>query len=395
LAAGVDASEARDASFAVDSNVPPPVTVVSENVVGPYETVTLHATQGDSLETWLTTNGFLIPDAMRPVLIAYTNEGFDFIALKLRPGQGVQAMQPVRVITQGADPTLPLRMVAGGVGAQVGITLFVISEGRYHPQNFPDATIDFAQLEWNPITNRSNYAELANAALAAGDARGWLTESAGVVQTQRYVGGIGLADLYFATCKPTSIPSCSLLDAGAPPLDGGASDAALDAGDADASNVDASGNGDASPSTDGGGACSQTLPCDDIDVATVGMHQGSVWVTRLRSNLSVSALAVDLQIEAAPEQTAVPSQHMAAAYSIPEYDPCAPAGQAHPSSGPTGSSGANGSSGSNGCACEAGNEAKAQRRRSTQAGKLGSLVLAAITASLVGISLRSRRRRGG
>ena len=48
-------------------------------------------------------------------------------------------------------------MVAAGVGANVGIQLYVISEGRYHPQNFPDATIDFSQLAWDPSQQRSNY----------------------------------------------------------------------------------------------------------------------------------------------------------------------------------------------------------------------------------------------
>ena len=66
-----------------------------------------------------------------PIIAAYVNEGFDFLALKLQPGQGVQAMRPVRVTTQGAGLTLPLRMVAAGTGATVGITLWVVADGRY------------------------------------------------------------------------------------------------------------------------------------------------------------------------------------------------------------------------------------------------------------------------
>ena len=51
-----------------------------------------------------------------PVIDAYVAEGFNFLALKLVPGQGVDSMRPVRVTTPGAAATLPLRMVAAGTG---------------------------------------------------------------------------------------------------------------------------------------------------------------------------------------------------------------------------------------------------------------------------------------
>ncbi|MDP9149724.1 MAG: DUF2330 domain-containing protein, partial [Myxococcota bacterium] len=101
------------------------VQIISQSVVGPYETVTLRSTDAHALETWLTGNGYALPDSIRPTIDAYVAAAFDFIALRLQPGQGVQSMQPVRVVTQGADATLPLRMVAAGVGAEVGVTLYV------------------------------------------------------------------------------------------------------------------------------------------------------------------------------------------------------------------------------------------------------------------------------
>ena len=157
---------------------PRPVEIVNQQVIGPYETVTLHATDPKALETWLLGHGYAIAPNVQPVIDAYTNEGFDFSALRLAPGQGVRAMRPVRVVTPGADLSLPLRMIAAGVGANVGITLYVISEGRYHPQNFPDATVDDSRLVWDFNQSRSNYQELSLAAMAAADGRGWLTECA-------------------------------------------------------------------------------------------------------------------------------------------------------------------------------------------------------------------------
>ncbi len=153
------------------------VQVVSQEVVGPYDAVTVRSSQGEALGDWLRANGYAIPEAIQPTIDAFTAQGFDFIALRLAPGEGVQAMEPVPGHHLRAPiRTLPLRMVAAGVGANVGIELFVLSEGRYHPQNFPDATIDFTQLEWDPNAGRSNYEELAAAALAASGGTGWLTE---------------------------------------------------------------------------------------------------------------------------------------------------------------------------------------------------------------------------
>jgi hypothetical protein len=198
------------------------VQVISQSVVGPYETVTLRSTDPDALTTWLRSHSFDIPSSIQPTIDAYTHEGFDFIALRLRPTCGERSMQPVRVTWPGADPTLPLRMVAAGVGANVGITLYVISEGRWHPQNFPDALIDDDALRWDRVQNKSNYEELSRELMAQNDGRTWLVEyadrpslysasRAGYAQQPAapYYGGRGaanpgLADAYFGLCRTSS-----------------------------------------------------------------------------------------------------------------------------------------------------------------------------------------------
>jgi hypothetical protein len=137
---------------------PPPVQVIAQEVVGPYETVTVRSDKPKALEDWLHAHGYAVPDAIQPIIAAYTAEKLDFIALRLRPGQGVSAMRPVRIVSPGADPTLPLRMVAAGIGANVAITLYVISEGRYRPSNFPEGQIDDTKLLWDTATSRSRTA---------------------------------------------------------------------------------------------------------------------------------------------------------------------------------------------------------------------------------------------
>jgi hypothetical protein len=151
------------------------VTVVHEGTVGPYETVTLHANQQGALTGWLTDNGYAIDADVQPIIDAYSAEGFDFIALRLLPNQGVQQMRPVRVVMQGAVPTLPLRMVAAGTGANVAITLFVVGEGRWETENFPNAVVNPSDIVWDFSVSRSDYAELRQAVLETNKCRTWLT----------------------------------------------------------------------------------------------------------------------------------------------------------------------------------------------------------------------------
>jgi hypothetical protein len=318
---------------------PPPVDVVGQAVVGPYDTVTLRSTNPNALEDWLTSHGYKLPDAFRPVVKQYVNEGFDFFAMRLRPGQGVSAMQPVRIITPGADVSLPLRSVAAGAGANVAITLFVLGEGRYHPQNFPDGTIDFTKLVWDGSQDRSNYPELATAAMAANGGTSFITEFADHPGVSG--GGNNLAGLYYGECtgpRPDETsPPPSADDAGLadfPDAGVSADDAATDDAGVDEAGADEAGaapDGGTTVSTDAGFAPPPVDPnscaaLDDLVVATQGMTPDDVWLTRLRANLPVGALSTDLKLEASASQTPEDNQHTASTYaSIPATASIAPA----------------------------------------------------------------------
>lgn len=298
------------------------VTVVDQAVVGPYETVTLRANEPGALQKWLVDNGYDIPAIAGPIIESYVAEQFDFIALRLRPGKDVRAMEPIRIVSPGADPSLPLRLMQIGVGAKVGITLWVISEGRYHTANFPDAVVDYTQLVWDQNQKRSNYQELSQAAMASGDGRGFLTEYADqpslevTGQTVRpgMTSNPGLADAYTTSCvNDPSQPTWQEKEAGAP-LD--ASDDA-DAGDPDAAAADDAGDPDAAVAGEGGVALPPPPPpwtprqCDDLAVALTGLHQNDVWITRLRANLPRAALAATLKLEPTATQTRFDNVHYA------------------------------------------------------------------------------------
>jgi MYXO-CTERM domain-containing protein len=313
------------------------VSVVAQSVVGPYETVQLHSTDPNALSTWLSGHGYVIQPDFAPTVSAYVAEGFDFLALKLVPGQGVTSMKPVRVTTHGAGATLPLRMVAAGVGALTPITLWVFGEGRYQPSNFPWFTISESQLVWDFATSSSNYKDLRAAGFAQSSGHAWLMETATPFST--YDLESSLQEL--VSYDPTN-----------------------------------SGYGDAQ----GIGAPAEL----DADLAKLwgSLNQNSMWVSRMYAELSKPALAADLIIGAAPTQTAL-SANLTAQKGLnipacPTYPPCDETG------GAGGGGGAGGTQGS-GSSCTAG---------CAVGGAEGSPEALLAAALLVGLALVRRRRQG-
>ena len=256
------------------------VTVTKEQVVGPYLTVQLHADNGDSLQKWLTDNGFSIPPDIAPVINQYVAEHFDFLALKLIPGAGIQDMRPVRVTTKAANAVLPLRMIAAGTGATVGITLYTIAEGRYEAQNFPNFTIAADELSWDWTNQRSNYAELRATKEAALGGKGWETESASLLLPQTVQSAVTNSGYY------------------------GGGYNYPDSGTDDPEEAAARLNYD--PVKDDQGTITKTaVQVRDEDLAALfyGVPSATSRVTRMRSDLAHAALNADLVMIASANQS--------------------------------------------------------------------------------------------
>jgi hypothetical protein len=322
-------SASENALSAGDSTRGVGVQVLSQGVVGPYDMVTVRSTDPNALYAWLVANQYDIPSNIRPVIDAYVTERFDFIALRLAPGQGVQAMKPVRVITPGAGASLPLRMVAAGVGANVGITLYVISDGRYQAHNFSNGVVDDSKLVWLHAQNQSNYETLAEQVMQSSGGRTWLTEfaqttslygsadellDAGLYQCNPAVTGNGpsyygpqsLAGLYYSACLCQG-PAC--------PQSYGPNDGGTGAGEA--------GPDGAALAPDAGCVPELCPGFDDLTLASSDLDPNNTWVTRMRATVPANVLTEgDLVIEAASSQTPVSNQHKAAVYDDPTYDAC-------------------------------------------------------------------------
>jgi hypothetical protein len=274
----------------------PPVQVLTQANVGPYETVQLHSTDASALDDWLTQNGYDIPAAVQPILDAYASEGFDFLAMKLLPGEGIQAMRPVRVTTAGASLSLPLRMASIGTGAVTGITIWVVAEGRYEPQNFQFFYIPTTQIVWDWSTSSSNYTTLRTQQEAAFNNAAWEIESSidlneQVITNAILSGGQSVGNGLSATTP--SDPAQDYLPIGAGEPDGGGDDAG-DGGYAGDGGDDAG---------DSGYESAEQVRADDIAALFAGMAGPTVRVTRIRSDIAQTAMTKDFILQAASDQS--------------------------------------------------------------------------------------------
>jgi len=264
------------------SSQPPPVTVISQSVVGPYEQVQLHSTDPAALTTWLTDHNFVVPAEVKPIINDYVGEGFDFLALKLVPGKDVSAMRPVRITMPGASPVLPLRMVAAGTGVKTPISLWIMGEGRYEPTNMPDFVIDSPQLTWDWDAMSSNYSVLKSTTFAASQGKAWLVEAAEPFSP------------YFIQDSLTSLAEYD-------PLNSGYAD-------------------------DKGEGAPKAVQ-EDLQALFGTLAMTSVWITRLHGELSREALVADLTLGASLDQTTVnrflqATKTKGTAPTCPVYPPC-------------------------------------------------------------------------
>jgi hypothetical protein len=248
------------------------VNVLKVEVVGPYEMVTLQASTPNALQAWLTDHGFNIPADIAPVIAQYQQEHFNFLALKLLPNKGVKDMRPVRVTTQGANVALPLRMVAAGTGATVGISLWVLGEGRYEPQNFNSFVIATDEIVWDWGQSKSNYADLRTQKQAAGNGRIWEVESSTTLNRTNFEQIVKQGTYNGTGAYPTTDEERAATDY--------------------------------LPAKDQLGNVTQTAAqVRDEDLTTLFSGLATTRVTRLRADLAHAALDTDLVMRAAGDQT--------------------------------------------------------------------------------------------
>jgi hypothetical protein len=273
------------------------VQILRTNTVGPYQTQLIRSSEPGALAEYIAESGQVVPLGFESTLEAYIDEGYDFLAVSLRPAAGVLDMKPIRVVTPGGVPILPIRMLALGAAPVVNVELYVIGETRYGLPELTEVILPPHGLTWDAATQSSNYEALESAALAVNDGLSFFTafssgnpfgiqhaDAEGSVLRFQDSGSstfYTLADLYFAQGRheaPTATPSCPSIAAGF-------------ASDLEVTDVNPPGQGQLDDLLF---ACGPML---DLQQALIGMHPQRTWLTRLDLELRREMLVQDYLVE--------------------------------------------------------------------------------------------------
>ncbi len=117
------------------------VTVEASYTVGEYDIQILSATESGGLATWLTQNGYRIPDGAGPVLESYLRQGVRFFVAKVNLQEqarlGYSYLRPLQVAYETDRFMLPIRLGTVNANGPQELFLFTLTEnGRVETTNY-------------------------------------------------------------------------------------------------------------------------------------------------------------------------------------------------------------------------------------------------------------------
>ncbi len=176
--------------FEEDPNAP---NVLTQDVVGAFEYAVLEGGTVEGVGEWLDENGYARDDDAPKILQAYLDEGFLFVAFKLRPGAGIDQIHPVVLRYQGTEPCIPLRLTRVAAVEDMKVRAFFLGDARVVSTNYRHVELNPLRIDW--LNVGANYDELVSEALdvVGADGRAFVTEYAGTSSVVQREGLRGFA----------------------------------------------------------------------------------------------------------------------------------------------------------------------------------------------------------
>jgi hypothetical protein len=117
------------------------VTVEAQYTVGEYDILILSAKESAGLETWLTENGYRIPNGASSVLHSYLKQNLKFFVAKVNLGEqaklGLTHLRPLQIAFESPKFMLPIRLgTVNADGAQELFIYFLTRQGRVETTNY-------------------------------------------------------------------------------------------------------------------------------------------------------------------------------------------------------------------------------------------------------------------
>jgi len=111
----------------------PSVTVESRQQIGPLDVVTLSSGDPTALLQWLQRNGFTVKPALATAAEPYTDQGWAFVAVRLRPDAAEQALSgvldPLQIHFATPEPVYPMRLSSMASEPET-VRLYLLSDHR-------------------------------------------------------------------------------------------------------------------------------------------------------------------------------------------------------------------------------------------------------------------------
>ena len=154
------------------------VEVFASGEVGPYGFDVVGSEDPDALVSWLRDNSYRVTEAMEPLIDLYVEEQFVFLAMKLRPDQGAQDVEPVKVTYPSSQPMIPLRLTAVAANPNMAVMVWIYADVQAVPVNYGKMEIANEDLVFFGRGGSNNYRQLMSQKANELEGQAFITEYA-------------------------------------------------------------------------------------------------------------------------------------------------------------------------------------------------------------------------
>lgn len=167
-------------SSSAGATASPGVTVIDQQAVGPYDTVTLQAQSSTDLVNWLNANGYDVPAALDPVLSPYVSPDSSFVALKLQKDRDAGDLVPLTLKIPGQTPMIPIQLTSVAATPDMRLRVYLMGDHRAVPESYLHVQLNHMAIDW--WTRGSNYEDVVSKAADEAGGHAFATDYAGSPQ---------------------------------------------------------------------------------------------------------------------------------------------------------------------------------------------------------------------
>lgn len=164
--------------------------VIDRGFAGVFAYEVLTVDSADEITAWLDQAGYANNPDAAPILADYVQEGFVFVAFRLRGGIGVDEIHPITIRYPGTEPSIPIRLSRVAATDNLPIRALFLAQERVVPGDWAHVELNWAKLDWldDPA---ADYRQLVSQAIDDAGGQAFVTEYAG---TDAVVSTVGLDD---------------------------------------------------------------------------------------------------------------------------------------------------------------------------------------------------------